>query len=44
MIVPIPRTNLKSLITETPHFRLQKFIDIIIAEVFPILFYSIGGF
>ncbi|MBI2641126.1 hypothetical protein HYW87_00840 [Candidatus Roizmanbacteria bacterium] len=42
MIVPFREQTLKSLITQTPHFRLQKLIDIVIAEILPILFYAIG--
>ncbi len=34
--------TLRSLITTTPHFRLQRLIDLTISEIFPILFYIIG--
>ena len=34
--------TLDSLITITPHYRLQRIINIAIAEIFPILFYIIG--
>ncbi|MBI4009415.1 hypothetical protein HY357_04215 [Candidatus Roizmanbacteria bacterium] len=42
LIVPFREQTMKSLITETPHYRLQKLIDITIAEIFPILFYIVG--
>lgn len=42
LIVPFREQTLKSLITETPHFRLQRLVDIVIAELLPIVFYSIG--
>lgn len=34
--------TLNSLITVTPHFRLQRIINIMITEIFPILFYVTG--
>ena len=42
LIDPFRQQTLYSLITATPHYRLQKIIDIMIVEIFPILFYITG--
>jgi|SRR3989338_7765097 len=42
LIEPFRQQTLNSLITSTPHFRLQKILDVMIAEIFPILFYVTG--
>jgi hypothetical protein len=34
--------TIKSFITAQPHFRLQRIIDVVIAEILPILFYIAG--
>ena|SRR3989344_6501413 len=34
--------TLNSLITITPHYRLQRIINILIADIFPIFFYITG--
>ena len=42
LIVPFREQTLKSLITETPHYKLQKIIDLTISEILPIVFYITG--
>ena len=34
--------TLKSLITETPHFRLQRYVNLFISDLLPVLFYILG--
>lgn len=34
--------TLQSLITEKPHYRLERLIDLIISEILPIIFYLLG--
>jgi len=34
--------TLNSLITQKPHYRAQKWIEVIIGEILPILFYLLG--
>jgi hypothetical protein len=42
IIVPFREQTLKSLITSTPHYKLTKLIDIIIADIIPIITYLAG--
>jgi hypothetical protein len=42
LIVPFRNQTLKSLITEIPHYKLQKVINLIISEILPIFFYTLG--
>lgn len=42
IIVPFREQTLKSLITETPHYKLQKLVNIIISDLLPILFFTFG--
>jgi len=42
LIEPLRQQTLNSLITATPHYRLQKIINVLITEIFPILFYVTG--
>lgn len=42
LIEPFRQQTINSLITESPHFRLQRILEISITEIFPILFYMIG--
>jgi len=34
--------TIKSFITDKPHFRLQRIIDVVISEILPIIFYITG--
>lgn len=34
--------TIKSFITQIPHYKLQKLIDIAISEILPVLFYLLG--
>lgn len=36
--------TINSLITATPHYKLQKILDLVISEIFPVLFYVTGWF
>ncbi len=42
IIVSFRDQTMTSLITETPHYRLQKYINLIISEAIPILLYLTG--
>jgi len=42
LIVPFREQTIKSLITATPHYRLQRIINLTISEVMPIIFYTLG--
>lgn len=42
LIVPFREQTIKSLITTTPHYRLQRIINLIISEVLPMVFYMLG--
>lgn len=42
LIVPFREQTLKSLISATPHYRLQKFINLVISEVIPMVLYLLG--
>lgn len=42
LIVPFREQTLKSLIAQTPHYRLQKLINLTISEILPMFFYTLG--
>ncbi|HLD26896.1 MAG TPA: hypothetical protein VJB63_03000 [Patescibacteria group bacterium] len=42
IIVSFRNQTITSLITETPHYRLQKYINLAISEAIPILLYLTG--
>jgi len=42
LIAAFREQTLNSLITITPHFRLQRLLNLLISEIFPILFYLLG--
>lgn len=42
IITSFRKQTLTSLITETPHYRLQKYLNLIISEAIPILLYLTG--
>ena len=44
LIAGFREQTIKSLITIQPHFRLQRILNLVISDVFPVLFYSLGWF
>lgn len=42
LIAPLRDQTIRSFITEKPHFRLQRFIDVTISEVAPVGLYILG--
>lgn len=42
IIIPFREQTLKSLITATPHYQLEKIINLVVVEVIPMLLYLIG--
>lgn len=42
LIVPFREQTLRSLITTTPHYRLQKLINLVVSEIIPMLLYLLG--
>lgn len=42
LIVPFRNQTIKSLITKTPHYRLQRIINLTISEILPIILYTLG--
>ena len=44
IIVGLREQTLNSLITETPHYKLEKVVNLIISQGLPIFFYILGWF
>ena len=42
IIVGLREQTIKSLITITPHFKLQRIVNLLISEVLPVIFYILG--
>jgi hypothetical protein len=42
IILPLREQTINSLITATPHHRMERLINIVITELLPILFYASG--
>ncbi len=42
IVAGLREQTINSLITAEPHYRLQRWLNILIGEVFPILFYLVG--
>lgn len=42
IIAGLREQTIKSLITVTPHFKLQRLLDLVISDLFPVLFYVSG--
>ena len=42
IIAGLREQTIKSLITVTPHFKLQRMLDLVISDLFPVLFYVVG--
>lgn len=42
IILPLRDQTINSLITLTPHYKVQKIVDLLISVVLPVLFYTIG--
>lgn len=44
IIVGLREQTVSSLITVTPHFKLQRILNLLISDLFPVLFYITGWF
>lgn len=42
IIEPLRNQTITSLVTVTPHYKVSKVIDILISEILPVLFYTVG--
>lgn len=42
IIAGLREQTIKSLITITPHFKLQRMLDLVFSDLFPVLFYVTG--
>ena len=42
LIAPLRDQTIRSFITEKPHFKLQRIIDVTVSEIVPVGFYALG--